>query len=123
MTEARINTVLENTIGKQIVSATSSLTGFSIRLSNATGIHLLADDDAQSGPLLRASIVPTSSLPTAEDTVCAVDWSWICQSMIKSVTLTQTALKLELVPAGSLTISVQKWKGSPFLSFQPFRPK
>lgn len=120
-TDSKTDAVLIQAVGKRIKSATSSLSSFSIELED--GSALLANADRADGePAIRVTSVAASSLPELADAVCSVDWSWICGSTLKKATLHSQQLKLELDPAGPLTISLAVWQGSPFLSFQPFRP-
>jgi len=108
-------------IGKSIVSGNSSLRNFALALNDGNGISLEAVD-ADGNPSISSSIVAAGDLPALNEAVCSVDWSWICGSVIKQISSSDKALRLQLDPAGPLTVSVGVWQGSPFLSFQPFRP-
>ena len=109
-------TDLSSIVGDRIVSANSSLKNFSIRLHNSA-VSL----DAVDGPAIKVQLVAINDLSTEKEAVCAVDWSWILQSTIKSVSVQKASVKLELDPAGPLVVAAQNWQGSPFLSFQPYK--
>jgi len=106
--------------GLKIVSANSSLKNLSIRLENEIGLSLdaIADEDEI---MVRLSVVKAEELASDSDAVCSVDWNWIYGSTVTSVKASSSVVRLQLSEVGPLTISVNLWQGSPFLSFQPFR--
>jgi hypothetical protein len=106
--------------GLKIVSANSSLKNLSIRLENEIGLSLdaIADEDEI---LVRLSVVNAQDLALDSDAVCSVDWAWIYGSTVTSVKASSAVVRLQLSEVGPLTVSVNLWQGSPFLSFQPFK--
>ena len=110
-------------VGQRIVSAQSSLKSFSMALDNGLGISLDAIDGA-NGPTISVTMPTADSLAKPTEAVCAVDWSWIYTSTIKSIESdgsgTRVAFKLD--PAGPLAVIASSWQGSAFLGFQPFKP-
>ena len=72
-------------------------------------------------PRVSVARLPASSLPQLEDAVCTVDWSWIVGSTVRAASLAEGRLRIELEPAGPLTVSAALWQGAPFLAFQPYR--
>ncbi|HEY9713069.1 MAG TPA: hypothetical protein V6C72_06345 [Chroococcales cyanobacterium] len=121
MMQTRESEDLAKLIGKKIVKADSSLKNFSVVLDDRDGLRIDAVDGAD-GPVVGATVVPADQLPVAKEAVCAVDWSWIYNSTIKSIDYDSSRVKLQLEPAGPLTILVSTWQGSGFLGFQPFKP-
>lgn len=111
---------LDGILGTRVTRATSSLSAFALRLDNGRALLVEASGDAVA-PYLGISTPSQSNLPEEKDAVCAVDWEWIYGSKISSVKLSEGALRLELEPAGPLTVAVHVWQGKPFLSFQPFK--
>lgn len=112
---------LEKLLGRSIKTANSSLKSFAIQFADGQGL-LLEAGGTPDAPALLISAPPAEELPAARDAVCAVDWTWIYQSKVDNVAMAPTAVKFTLNPAGPLTVAVAFWQGSPFLSFQPFRP-
>lgn len=108
-------------LGKQIKFAASSLHSFAIELSDSSVLKVSAVL-SDGYPEIQTSVSGPGSMPQLADAVCSVDWSWICGSVIESVESTSDRLKFRLNSAGPLTVGVGIWQGSPFLSFQPFRP-
>jgi len=106
--------------GLKIISANSSLKNLSIRFENEIGLSLdaIADEDEL---ILRLSLVDAQELALDSDAVCSVDWQWIYGSTITSVQASSSVIRLQLSGVGPLTISVNLWQGSPFLSFQPYK--
>lgn len=111
---------IEELIGRKIQSATSSLQCFTIILDNGSGLIVSAVNGAQP---LEARVLPAGELPQHSEAVCSVDWSWISGSEIKTVQLKSDRLALQLDPCGPLTILTGIWQGSPYLAFQPYKPK
>ncbi len=107
-------------IGRRVEAATSSLTYFAVTLDGGQGLLAEARAGADA-PVVTVSAVPAATLPTLGDAVCAVDWSWIVGSTIRAGTLADGRLRLELDPAGPLTISAATWQDAPFLAFQPYK--
>lgn len=107
--------------GCAIKAAFSSLTNFSCQLDGDRGLIIEAVE-SESGPAIRVSLVDAAQMPKESDAVCRVDWGWIAGSKISAASANSSAVRLQLAPAGPLTISVNVWEGKPFLSFQPFRP-
>ena len=108
-------------IGKRIARADSSLKNFSVALNDGSGLQIDAVDEEGEARLL-VTLPGADSLPNAKEAVCAVDWSWIYDSTIKNASVDSARVRLQMDPAGPLTISVSVWQGSPFLAFQPFKP-
>lgn len=108
-------------VGKSIARGDSSLGAFAVALSGDVGL-LLEAVDRNGRPAIKASIVGVQELPRLSEAVCSVDWSWICNSTIKTVSVSDSAVRLLLEPVGPLTVAVAVWQGKPFLSFQPFKP-
>ena len=111
----------EDVCGKQIERADSELTSLAIRFADGTGLLLLAAGDAAQ-PRVSMTMVEAEALPGATDAVCAVDWGWIAGSTITRASASDGLVKLQLDPAGPLSISALLYQGKPFLAFQPFRP-
>jgi hypothetical protein len=107
--------------GRRIVSASSSLTQFAVALDDGQGLLAEAGQGAD-GPTVVVTPVPASALPALEEAVCAVDWGWIVGATVRGVALEGGRLRLDLDPAGPLTVSAALWQGAPFLAFQPYRP-
>jgi len=108
-------------LGKTITHGNSSLRNFTLALNDGNGLSLEAVDQA-GDPTIGASLVKAADLPPLNEAVCSVDWSWICGSTVKQISCSDKIVRLQLDPAGPLAVSVAVWQGSPFLSFQPFRP-
>lgn len=106
--------------GKKLTNAFSSLTEFSCETDSEYGLVLRAVS-AENGPAIKAEVMPKAELPREMDAVCRVDWTWIADSTIDTVSSKQDAVRFQLSPAGPLTISVQVWQGKPFLAFMPYR--
>ncbi|MBS2001026.1 MAG: hypothetical protein JST44_05930 [Cyanobacteria bacterium SZAS LIN-5] len=105
-------------IGKRISKATSSLKNFSIHFEGEHGLQM----DSLEGPRISAKVVPNTDLPVPTEAVCAVDWSWIYKSQLKSITVHGPVVKLELDGIGPLVVTAGSWQGSSFLGFQPYKP-
>ncbi len=112
--------VLAQVVGRRIEGATSSLTYFAVQLDQGKGLLAEAHGD-ENPPVVAVTAPPGQSLPTLGDAVCAVDWSWIVGSTIRAATLADDRLRLDLDPAGPLTVSAATWQDSPFLAFQPYK--
>ncbi len=106
--------------GQKLGTAFSSLTEFSCETDGATGV-LIRAIDSDRGPAIEIKTVPNDELPKDSDAVCRVDWRWIAGSVVSDVSASSNVVKLQLSPAGPLTISVQTWQGKAFLAFQPYR--
>jgi hypothetical protein len=111
---------LERVIGARIVGAGSALTCFAAELHDGSGLLVEAQGDDKAAEVA-VSTPPASALPRLADAVCTVDWGWILGSTIRQATLAEGKLRLELEPAGPLTVSAAVWQGAPFLAFQPYR--
>jgi hypothetical protein len=109
-------------IGQRVKQATSSLESMSIEFDGGKGLLLLGADGASGQAALSIRQMEAEHLPRQADAVCSVDWSWIQGSALTRATVNDGNLKLELDPAGPLTVSVQLWQGKPFLAFQPYKP-
>ena len=118
--ERQAHTALARAEGRKIKAASSSLNTFAIELDDGSAILATAkrEDD---NVMIAISSVDAASLPKLADAVCSVDWSWICGSILKKAGSDDQQLKLELDPAGPLSVSVSVWQGSPFLAFRPFK--
>ena len=113
--------VLAGVVGRRVASASSSLTLFSLALDDGRGLLAEASGDA-SAAAVTLSLLPLDALPQLAEAVCAVDWSWIVDATVRTATLADDQLHLELDPVGPLTVSAALWQGTPFLAFQPYRP-
>lgn len=120
-TDSQTRAALDQTLGRKIISATSSLNTFAIDLDNDRTFLIEADSD-DGEAIAKISSVESATLTKQADAVCSVDWSWICNSTVGQIDAGGQTIRLKLDPAGPLTVSVAFWQGSPFLSFQPFRP-
>jgi hypothetical protein len=112
---------VKSCVGASIVTAKSSLRNFAIELSDGRGLSLEAVDD-DGDPLIESKLVQARNLPALNEAVCSVDWSWIYGFAIKQISVADKIVRLHLDSIGPLNVSVGTWQGSPFLSFQPFRP-
>ncbi len=112
---------LDDVCGREIQSCESELTSFAIRFADGTGLLMTAAGDATS-PQVSVSIVPSDSLPTTKDAVCSVDWGWIAGSTVTKAAASTGSVKLQLDPAGPLSVSALVYQGAPFLAFQPYKP-
>jgi hypothetical protein len=112
--------LVKELIGRKIQSASSSLQCFTIVLDDGSGLVVSAVDSAEP---LDARIVSAAELPSHNEAVCSVDWGWITGSSVKTGQLTADRLALQLDPAGPLNILTGMWQGSPYLAFQPYKPK
>jgi hypothetical protein len=110
-------------VGAKIIRANSSLRNFAIELSDGRGLLMEAvnDSDAEE-PAIAMTLVKATALPALNEAVCSVDWSWIYGSTIKQISAGAKMVRFQLENIGPLNVSVGTWQGSPFLSFQPFRP-
>ena len=111
---------LQGAIGRRVVGASSSLTFLAVELDDGHGLLAEAKPGGEAAQVAVVRL-PTESLPTLEDAVCTVDWSWIVGSTVRAATLADGKLRLELEPAGPLAVSAALWQGAPFLAFQPYR--
>jgi hypothetical protein len=114
------DTALAQVRGRRVEAATSSLTYFAVTLDSGQGL-LAEARPGDEAPAVTVAVVPADTLPTLGDAVCAVDWSWIVGSTIRGGRLADGRLRLDLDPAGPLTISAATWQDSPFLAFQPYK--
>ena len=108
-------------VGAKVKRANSSLRNFAIELEDGRGISIEAVED-EGEPLITANIIQAESLPSLNEAVCSVDWSWIYANQIKQILVSSKMVRFQLHNVGPLNVSVGTWQGSPFLSFQPFRP-
>ncbi len=109
---------IEELKGNQIVSAQSSLDCFCIKLDK--GLGLVLKPNKNSGAI-EANIVAEEDLPTLNEAVCAVDWSWIQGSQIQSVKTASNQVAFQLSPAGPLKVNSGSWQNKPFLFFDPYK--
>jgi hypothetical protein len=121
MTDPGQDAVLAPLSGARVESASSSLTQFAVALDGSRGLLAEAVAHGEAAAVVVASPA-AHTLPTLAEAVCAVDWTWIVGSTLRAAALTGGQLRLELEPAGPLTISAAMWQGAPFLAFQPYRP-
>jgi hypothetical protein len=120
-TEGEQNAALAALVGRRVEGASSSLTLFAVALD--AGVGLLAEArQVGEAPVVGVTTPAASALPALAEAVCAVDWGWIVGSTIQRTGLEGGQLRLELDPAGPLTVSAALWQGAPFLAFQPYRP-
>jgi hypothetical protein len=112
---------VKSCVGASIVKAHSSLRNFAIELSDGRGLSIEAIDDG-GDPLIESKLVPARDLPALNEAVCSVDWSWIYGFAVKQISVADKMVRMQLDTIGPLNVSVGTWQGSPFLSFQPFRP-
>lgn len=120
MESAKNTAGLSDLRGKTIERADSSLTLLVIRFDDGSGLLLEATGDA-TGPEISWAVKPAHLLPEAKDAVCAVDWGWIAGARVDQVSGSKGSVRIQLDPAGPLTISALVWQGAPFLAFQPFK--
>ncbi len=106
--------------GKVVAGATSSLTMFALKFEDGTGLLLQTAGDPEN-PLIETTIMPAEELPSIGDAVCKVEWAWIVSSRVESVHSVSGSIKFQLAPAGELAVQANLWKGSPFLSFIPYK--
>jgi hypothetical protein len=113
--------VLADVVGRRVESASSSLTLFAVELDGGAGLLAEARQIGEAA-VVGVSAPPASALPALDEAVCAVDWGWIAGSAIRGASLQGGQLRLDLDPAGPLTVSAAIWQQAPFLAFQPYRP-
>ena len=106
--------------GKTIAGASSSLTMFTLKFEDGTGMLIQASGDPTS-PQINTQLMPADQLPSIGDAVCKIEWAWVVSSTIENVQNVTGSIKLQLAPAGPLTIMAQVWNGSLFLSFMPYK--
>ena len=111
---------LKDIIGKTIDMASSSLTDFVVGFADGTGVNFQAIVENRAAFV--HGILLSGDLPSCEDAVCSVDWSWIKGSTITEATATGGSVRLQLDRVGPLTIGTGFWEGKPFLSFMPYKP-
>jgi hypothetical protein len=107
--------------GERVAAASSSLTEFAVAFASGRGLLATADRDG-TAVLVRATLRPAAALPRLAEAVCAVDWGWIVGSTVRAIHLDGSQLRLDLDPAGPLSVSTALWQDNPFLAFQPYRP-
>ena len=112
---------LAGVLGRRVERASSSLTLFAVALDQGAGL-LAEARQVGDAPVVGVSAPPASALPELDEAVCAVDWGWIAGSTIRGASLQGGQLRLDLDPAGPLTVSAAIWQQAPFLAFQPYRP-
>jgi hypothetical protein len=120
-TEREQHRALAGVVGRRVEGASSSLTLFALALDAGAGLLAEARQVAEA-PVVGIATPAASALPALAEAVCAVDWGWIVGSSIRRASLEGGQLRLELEPAGPLTVSAALWQGAPFLAFQPYRP-
>jgi hypothetical protein len=111
---------VQSVTGKTVKAAFSSLTRFAIEFTDGTAL-VLETKTTDTQAAIGAQLVDASTMPRDEEAVCKVDWKWIIDSKIASIANSNAAVKLQLDPAGPLSVTMQFWQGSPFLAFQPYR--
>src|SRR5262249_16896727 len=104
---------LTQATGRRGGAASSSPTFLSAARGDGAGLR------AEGGPGGEARGVgvarlPASSLPQLEEAVGTVDWSWVVGSTVRAASLAEGRLRLDLEPAGPLTVSAALWQGAPF---------
>lgn len=112
---------VQSAVGQKIKHAVSSLENLSLEFEGGHGI-LVSAQSAENKPAILVEQMAADKLPRQPDAVCSVDWSWISQSTLAAGTVKEGVLRLDLNPAGPVTVSVQFWQGKPFLAFQPYKP-
>lgn len=110
----------QSVTGKTVAAAFSSLNRFAVEFSDGTALILEATTGGAQAAI-QSQVVDASTMPRDEEAVCKVDWKWIIGSKIASIATSNSAVKLQLDPAGPLSITMQFWQGSPFLAFMPYR--
>jgi hypothetical protein len=113
-------TNLQPIIGRKIQAASSSLRCFTIALDDGHGLLVNAVNAEEP---LAAEVVTADKLPEQNEAVCSVDWGWIVGADIRQVRLFGDRLVLDLDPSGPLNVFTGVWQGSPYLAFQPYKPK
>lgn len=106
--------------GKEVAGASSSLTAFAVKFTDGSGLLLQATGTPESATI-DCKLMTADELPTIGDAVCKVEWAWIVSSKVSSVQTVTGSFKLNLVPAGTLTILSSVWEGKTFLSFMPYK--
>lgn len=109
---------IEELAGHTIESAQSSLDCFFIKLESGAGFVLKPNKTTAA---IEPAIVSASELPTLNEAVCAVDWSWICQSKIETVKTSPNQIAFQLSPAGPLKVKSGVWQNKPYLFFEPYK--
>jgi hypothetical protein len=112
---------LAQVVGRRVERASSSLTQFAVVLDAGAGLLAEASQVGEA-PVVGVATPAASTLPALAEAVCAVDWGWIAGSTIRGASLEGGQLRLDLDPAGPLTVSAAIWQQAPFLAFQPYRP-
>lgn len=107
--------------GKVVASASSSLTMFAVKFDDGSGI-LLESIGMPDSVSVKHTLMPADQLPSIDEAVCKVDWSWIAASKIQSVRTTIGSFKFMFDPAEDLLIAAMVWDQKPFLSFKPYQP-
>ena len=105
---------------KVVASAASSLTAFAVKFEDGTGL-LVEVSGTIDAPQIESRLLPADELPTIGDAVCKVEWAWITSSRVESISTVAGSIKINLAPAGTLTVMAQVWQGSLFLSFMPYK--
>ncbi len=107
--------------GQAVSFAESSLNTLAIGLDDGQVILISAiEDDGE--PIANVALVEQSKVPQLNEAVCRVDWSWIVASKVLSLAVEENKVRLQLNPAGLLTVTAAVWQGKPFLGFQPYKP-
>lgn len=106
--------------GQAVSFAESSLNTLAIGLDDGKCLLISAiEDDGE--PLAQVTLIAQSQAPILNEAVCRVDWSWIVASKVLSVEAEENKVRLQLNPAGLLTVTAAIWQGKPFLGFQPYK--
>lgn len=109
---------IDDLTGQKIISAQSSLDCFFMKLEQGMGLILSPNKTSGS---IEVKIVKEEELPSLNEAVCAVDWSWICESKIQSVKTSSSQIAFQLSPAGPLRVNSGTWQNKPYLFFDPYK--
>jgi hypothetical protein len=111
--------------GKIISAARSSLNCFVLEFNDGNGIAIsvTSNGEPQAQAKIQIEHKLIAELPQISEAVCKVDWQWIYNSTIKSVKPSSTGVNFELNPAGPLLVATGLWQDSPYLYFQPYKPR
>lgn len=114
----QIPSKIEELQGHKIEAAQSSLDCFFLKLESGLGLILRPN---KATAIIEAEVVSADKLPALNEAVCAVDWSWICQSSIELVKSNPNQVMFNLNPAGPLRVKSGVWQNKPYLFFEPYK--
>lgn len=109
---------IEELQGHSIVAAQSSLDCFFLKLESGFGLILKPN---KTTAVIEVDLVSADQLPTLNEAVCAVDWSWICKSKIELAKQSPNQILFKLSPAGPLKVNSGVWQNKPYLYFEPYK--